>query len=1452
MYSENNISNDRISFSSQNGMLSGNAASHAYVPYSNLFYPYLTDYGGTNEDISLTVTRIKNKKSQTSFPNERWDDVPSGFLGDGNYTWAFKETFNPYVKNGFISNAFCFNGQKLRIFIEPKGHISGYLGDKWVYTKTTVSVVGTDLFSGNTEDLCVFSDFDSEKDSAGRYFNVEMPEVSSDGLANYLIGGMYILTININYEFYEDATFAKKMSEQPSITSQHNLQIVLFSCSNEAKNVSSPLELFTESVSGSETFDELFEKSVLSAYDGVDSPTLTSDQKRAAIADQIAVLFMSQHPVATSENYPCKIIGYGIEDAIAPKYTISKAYAYARRFPEIIPMVNSRLYGMFLNYKTFAISSELDKYFTDFNQSMQRVRDPSRIIAIKENGRVDFDFGVDGLLFNPFNIETVNADVPKSVDRESIFNVSLKNKNVEITNLFISDPDLESNLVQSVLPIFDNTILTCPTLNTITTLYESPSLMVNVLMKEGQNKEIFNPIGGYTTFIIENVGTVTANSSGTNIYNLVLSNSEAAKWNTHIKMYYSGGKCYFMLEGTKNGRTWKFKSDGYNLTGTYNLHSYSSTDGSPNPYPTETSIKIQCYGELQREWYEYKKFKNNKVKVSFEPLYGQDLIRRIRYSIWVRGTLAWMEYVDETGSTTSHTFDLSALGGISQKSINGNPSEPCDIINVKIDVEDAYGFVNSFYQDYFIPDSREYPSITSISGNQSLDGTGSIDIYYNYIGASEINNTKVSLKYSLDNSVWKTAENHVYGDVGRFVQPGFRRIKWNPWNEVVSASTIYVKVSISDVDNLSNISIWEDSSIAIAVSIRKPNVDVRILSQDELEAVYESSSSSVSSSSSSSISSQSSSFSTESSSSSFNYEIKNLILFIGDGMGINHQQAASMYKTGLQDQLLWQTSFDVAMTLTTNSLSGVTDSAAAATALATGNKVVNNVISTVSAVNSTPLRTILDYAKENGKLSGLVTTDRIDGATTAAFSAHRTSRYNYAGIVSDYYSLKPNLLMGQQGASDSANAATAGYKVAIDTWAMLNLDSNDGNVWGQFVPATSDVYSEDRCPTCLNPDVPKLKQMVEKSIELLSENENGFFLVAEGALIDHAADGGGDIMKVVEETLDLEEAVQVAYDWASTRNDTMIIVLSDHETGGLDINSPTGIGITPDVTFSSAGHTSRNVQVYAWGPQADDLATFTAIPGPSLYHTDIYRFMMDKLFPMESTSSSSSSLGNSSSSSRGTSSSSSSRGTSSSSLGTSSSSSSVDDWCYWVHDFGTAAVNGKYEFNGIYNGQPGYIYGGYVLQWSGFFWQIIDSGNTDVMYYSPTLMPFNSGDWLDDQGALPIGTIETAACNDDPFSSSSGDIYLTISNSGYVQLDGDYYIDPFGPVVNGRRAFSKDLFWVIWWDGSQWVLNEDYGASPDIAYWPDSGNGYPDGVCDSYNSGDWPLAINTTVTANNV
>ncbi len=140
---------------------------------------------------------------------------------------------------------------------------------------------------------------------------------------------------------------------------------------------------------------------------------------------------------------------------------------------------------------------------------------------------------------------------------------------------------------------------------------------------------------------------------------------------------------------------------------------------------------------------------------------------------------------------------------------------------------------------------------------------------------------------------------------------------------------------------------------------------------------------------------------------------RNVILFIGDGMGFAQVEAAGMFATGRPGTLSFETFPFRGSVRTGNAVGEVTDSAAAATAMATGVKVGNGVISMALPGNGAPLETALERFKASGKSTGLVTTTIITHATPAAFGAHEPSRNNYSGIADDYLNdSRPNVLLG--------------------------------------------------------------------------------------------------------------------------------------------------------------------------------------------------------------------------------------------------------------------------------------------------------------------------------------------------------------------------------------------------------------------------------------------------------
>lgn len=317
---------------------------------------------------------------------------------------------------------------------------------------------------------------------------------------------------------------------------------------------------------------------------------------------------------------------------------------------------------------------------------------------------------------------------------------------------------------------------------------------------------------------------------------------------------------------------------------------------------------------------------------------------------------------------------------------------------------------------------------------------------------------------------------------------------------------------------------------------------------------------------------------------------RNVILFIGDGMGPEQVRAAGMYQNGSAGTLVME-SFSYSTTVTTYSAnSAVTDSAAGATAIATGYKVNNGVISVAVPGDGSELETLLECFHKHCKRAGLVTTTYATHATPAAFGAHETSRTYVDNIAYDYlYQTRPQVLFGG-GANglNPANAATAGYTVVLNRTEMQAVRPPLGApISGQFgttyLPYEYDYFSgADPGYNTL----PHLSEMVTTALAILETSPDGFFLMVEGGRIDHAGHAN-DIARNVFEVLEFDRAIEIAYTWAASHTDTLIIVTADHETGGLDVVANNGAGNFPTVTWSTTGHTATPVPVYAWGVNAE-------------------------------------------------------------------------------------------------------------------------------------------------------------------------------------------------------------------------------------------------------------------------
>ncbi len=297
-------------------------------------------------------------------------------------------------------------------------------------------------------------------------------------------------------------------------------------------------------------------------------------------------------------------------------------------------------------------------------------------------------------------------------------------------------------------------------------------------------------------------------------------------------------------------------------------------------------------------------------------------------------------------------------------------------------------------------------------------------------------------------------------------------------------------------------------------------------------------------------------------------QVKNVIFMIGDGMGENSVNKA---KTELSIELAMET-MPLRGQSMTNSVGNVTtDSAAGGTALACGVSTINGY---VGVYPEDPLHafghpiSLTELAMSMGKKTGIVTTDSTGGATPATFSAHTSSRDNNEDIANQQIASNIDLVWGKSaGVIDEATAAANG-KTLITTKTALMALTPDIKSYGQF---TNDMWAK----SIIEGDTPTLTEMTEKAIALLNTDDDGFFLMVEGAHIDkHSHNNDGEKMDLALQEFD--NAVATALAFAEADGDTLVVVTADHETGAIAYTDGT-------YQYTSGSHSSANVPLFAYG-----------------------------------------------------------------------------------------------------------------------------------------------------------------------------------------------------------------------------------------------------------------------------
>lgn len=397
---------------------------------------------------------------------------------------------------------------------------------------------------------------------------------------------------------------------------------------------------------------------------------------------------------------------------------------------------------------------------------------------------------------------------------------------------------------------------------------------------------------------------------------------------------------------------------------------------------------------------------------------------------------------------------------------------------------------------------------------------------------------------------------------------------------------------------------------------------------------------------------------------------KNIIVMISDGMGYNQLAAGDLYDAGkLNAQPYEHFPFRFGMSTYPGSLSSTpdcagaspgsydpasawvdfsyvmadpTDSAAAATTMATGVKTYNNAIG--MDLCGQPLENVVQHAEAVGKATGVVSSVQFSHATPAGFVAHNLSRNNYDQIAREMVLNSPvDVIMGaghpcfdnngtpracsyryvgDQATWEALVAGTAGADADgdgdADPWLLVQerhefLGLMNGSTPERVigVPQVATTLQQSRGGDTMadpyvvpfNQNVPNLAEMTAAALNVLDNDPDGLFLMVEGGAVDwasHANQKG----RTIEEQIDFNAAVQVVLDWVeqnSNWGETLVVVTGDHETGYLTGpgSNPTweplvnnGEGVLPGMQFNSYDHTNSLIPLFAKGDAARNLRRY--------------------------------------------------------------------------------------------------------------------------------------------------------------------------------------------------------------------------------------------------------------------
>ena len=303
-----------------------------------------------------------------------------------------------------------------------------------------------------------------------------------------------------------------------------------------------------------------------------------------------------------------------------------------------------------------------------------------------------------------------------------------------------------------------------------------------------------------------------------------------------------------------------------------------------------------------------------------------------------------------------------------------------------------------------------------------------------------------------------------------------------------------------------------------------------------------------------------------------NIPIQNVILLIGDGNGLTQISSSTLANGG---KLTLTQLKSIGLLKTQSADDFTTDSAAAGTALATGEKTNNRAIGVDTSKK--PLLNITELLSEHGFLSGCITTDKITGATPASFYAHQKDRSDTLEIAADLLQSTLSLFIGG-GSNDFQNNGISKKFEVLNDISLIGQSKKDKV--GYFM-------SETAVPSVLKGRGNMLSEATRNGLQFFQNKNKPFFLMVEGAQIDSYGHLN-NVSGIVSEGIDFDQAIAEAIKFADKTGNTLVIITADHETSGFTIPQGNLDNHMIEGDFTTHDHTGTMVPIFAYGPRSQE------------------------------------------------------------------------------------------------------------------------------------------------------------------------------------------------------------------------------------------------------------------------